>query len=392
MNIALVDPLIGGHHFAFMKLFTESLHKLGHNVIILMPKNELLNNWINNIDNTYYIEYEPIKKVSFPFNKFIEPYKVFKNWKKVNSIIDSFEKEKKIKCHFVFFNWMDFYISNYLPSSFIDLFFSYKWAGLYFHPWYLFDNNLKGKASFRAIDSVFNAKKCIGVAIHDEFLISKLNYRIKNKALLFPEIADDTSPDLNYDLPKDIVNRANGRVIIGLIGLSKRKGTKDLVALSKIADKNKFFFFFAGQIPKNDYSDKDFEEINRVINSSNDNIYYFPQFIEEGAKINSVICAIDILYLVYDNFKSSSNYNTKAAIFKKHAIGTNRFWIGNSMRKYNLGPTVDEGDINQQLKAIELLAEQVKLKDFKNNKFEEYMKIHHVSNLDIKFKELIGKI
>ncbi|MFN7557011.1 MAG: glycosyltransferase family 1 protein, partial [Microcystis sp.] len=45
-TIALVDPLWGGHHPTYLKFFAKTLLELGHEVIVLCPAPEEVNQWI----------------------------------------------------------------------------------------------------------------------------------------------------------------------------------------------------------------------------------------------------------------------------------------------------------------------------------------------------------
>ena len=111
------------------------------------------------------------------------------------------------------------------------------------------------------------------------------------------------------------------------------------------------------------------------------NCFYYPTSLEEGAKINAVIAASDILFLVYNNFRSSSNFSTKAALFKKPVLASGRFWIGAATNTYSMGETVIEETEEKMLMALKELKNQLKHNNFNYSGFENYLKIHQEDRL-----------
>ena len=102
--------------------------------------------------------------------------------------------------------------------------------------------------------------------------------------------------------------------------------------------------------------------------------------------IQRVFCSFDIPFLVYDNFASSSNNLTKAAIFNKLVVASKGYCVGDDVNKYELGLTVEQGNVQQCIDAIYQLKNQSH--DLKP-KFEQYKNIHSKEVLHEKFQELI---
>jgi len=391
-TVVLFDHFIAGHHYAFAKLFAKYLLELRFNVILILPDKS------DEIRKTLVDEgYESDRIYSYKAN--VNPKKISKLglfnyplgtlgfWRRVKCAIRAVEQESGWPINYVFLCWLDTFLSNYLPYQLIDFIFPYKWSGLYFHPWYLYENGLRNKVSISSIDNVLKSKRCVSVGVHDEFIIPILKERIQKKIIHFPEITDSTEPDYSYFLAKELKNKAAGRISVGLVGLSKRKGLLKMFEIAKKADPECYFFFYAGVVPESVYSISELKQIDNYFTSAPENVLYYDSYIEEGSKINAVISVLDILFLIYDNFKSSSNFSTKAAYFRKPVLATNKYWIGRNTAKYNLGETVDEDDSNEAIGALNRLKDKIESGDLTDMKFEEYLKIHKEQMLLQAFKK-----
>ena len=165
-----------------------------------------------------------------------------------------------------------------------------------------------------------------------------------------------------------------------------------MLSLSQIACKDKFFFAFTGPKNFNDLNPAQITEAETYIASQPENCLFHLDFLKEGAEFNAVFSSFDIVFLVYNNFASSSNRLTKASIFKKYAIAPNRFCVGEDVEKYKLGRTVPENDPKEALKAIEILASKIKNNDFSEAQFEYYAQLHSVETLAEKFVAVLDSV
>ncbi len=395
-TVALVDTDNSGHHTAFMRLFAQSLLKLGYRVRIFIPQKELIDKWMDTHCKEYLHNYQSFElKNSYTSYKYLGPFNqafsVLSRWKNVRRYIKQSEKESKIKIDIVFFAWLDSFLANYLHPNLLHFYFPYKWAGLYFHPRHtrLEPACLDKKASFTDVDIVLTSRKCLGVAIHDEGVVKRYEQRLNNKVVLFPEIADDTAPDTEYWLAKEIKAKAKGRIILGEIGLQRHKGMLTLIRLAKIADPDKYFFAFLGSKTYATLSKEEVDEAEDFFNNPKEHIYTYFESIPEGASYNAVFNLFSVILLVYNAFPSTSNRLTKAAIFRKPVIASNRFCIAEDVEKYQLGKTVEEGNHLEALEKIEILLQEINNKTFTFARHEEYSKIHSTSVLLEKFKEIL---
>jgi hypothetical protein len=393
-TVALVDHFVFGHHLAFIKLFSKYLLKCGYRVCIFYPEkeNEIKQYLIHEGNDANHINFYPIdlqkKKVRF-LGSFNHAAATWLLWLETKKAIKKAEHQFDIKVDLVFFAWLDDHLANGLPHQLVDIVFPYRWSGLYFHPWYLYENVGK-RISFSSIDSVLRSKNCVSVGIHDEFVREKLAERISKKVVLFPEIADSTPPDENFELAVELKKKANGRKVVGLVGILKSKGFLTFMQLVQQANPQKFFFFTAGNMNIHDFNEAEEKMVRSFLSDKlPEHCFYYPGSIREGAFINAIINALDVIFIVYNNFRSSSNYNTKAALFRKQVLATNRFWIGEVTSKYGMGEVVEEGNVSEALAALEKLHRKIEGKQLDFKKYELYLQAHGEHVLLQTFKEAL---
>jgi hypothetical protein len=398
-TIVLIDFENGGHREAFMQFFSKSLLELGHKVICIMPDTLPIQHWIaNNVNagahNILFYDKRIINPASTSFGRFNESVSRIIYWKRQKNILSEIEKESNQKIDLVFFNWLDNQMANYLPPFIIDAIFPYKWSGVYFHPviFRIRPHYLDNKTTLSDVDSVFLAKNCIAVTLHDEGILEKYQKRIGKKTMLFPETADGTPPNQQHVLANKIKEKAQNRTIVGIIGLEPHKGAFTLMRLAKIADQSKFFFAFTGVFKSNSLdklSTDEKKEVTDFIANIPNNCIWETGGLQEGEDYNSVFCSFDIIHIVYNNFYSSSNRLTKAAIFNKLVLGSNVGCVGEDVPKYNLGATANENNIEEQYQKLQLLRNNILSNNFPTEQWKNYADKHSTDRLPEKFNEIL---
>lgn len=391
-TVLLIDHSVAGHKYAFAKLFAKYLLKLDFEVILVLPeKTETIHRELTDelghltqYLHTYNISYRAKK---YAVNKLIdEALNAFSNWLSVRKAVNNLIKKQGHKIDLVFFCWLDTYLANYLPHQFIDVIFPWKWCGLYFHPWYLFQTESL-KVSLSSKDNVLLSKNCIGVGVHDDLLATKLSSRIRKPVLYFPEFADASPPFQEHELSSTIIEKAKSKPIVGLIGLAKRKGLLHLLDVIEIDKDKEFFYFLGGDFPTSDYTSSEAERVRYFLDNLPGNILHYPSSIPEGHEINSVISTWDVVFLVYDNFKSSSNFLTKAALLKKLVVGIDSYWIGDNINKYHLGYSVSGLKASETFEKIKLL---VPTPEGMKPNWDGFLDINGEEKLASVFRELLG--
>ncbi len=377
---------------------------MGHRVLCITPDVQAVRSWIEEqhshlSPNIFYFPYD-MKQVTFPTEGGLRKLLLakIKLWRAYASIVRKAGAHFKCKIDLVFFNWLDTMVLNYLHPVFIAPFFRYKFSGIYFHPKLLrlAPEVLQERATVSGIDIVLTSNNCVGVAMHDEGIISGQSYRLNGKkVLLFPEIADDATPDVNHPVYKEIKERAKGRIVVGTLGLEWHKGAGEMMQLAKRMDPDNYFFAFTGPF-ENSYLDhfpSDIaKELKLFLHHPLENVFVKTGNLEEGTEYNSVFAAFDIVYIVYKNFPSASNRLTKAAQLHRLVIADEKYCVGEDVRHYNLGATVNGDDISSIEQGIKSLRDRIVKQDFPYEYWKRYATRNSVDVLEERFRELLDLV
>ena len=401
-TIAFIDIGINGHKMAYMCYHVKIVAELGHTVFCIVPEAEEVEAWIiknhpHLSKNIHYVSFSKHELDFSPKNGFYSTFTTkIKIWRKYCTIINNTIKQFKINIDLVFFNWLDSSLTNYLHPLIIDLIFPYKWAGIYFHPQILrFQPKLlKEKASFSDIDIALTSKNCIAVGLHDEGIIDGQSYRINHKnVLLFPEIADDTPPNAAHKIFREIKEKADGRTIVGILGVEPFKGSAEFMHIAKRMDSSKYLFALTGPYEEFylDYfhNDELAREFKEFITHPPENVYVNLGFLNEGEDYNSVFSAFDIVFIIYKRFPSASNRLTKAAHLKRLVITDEKYCVGEDVRKYNLGIGVNGESLDEIEKGITQLRERILNNDFPLEEWKIYAAKNSIAVLKDRFTEII---
>jgi hypothetical protein len=377
-------------------MFAQALLHLGHRVWIIMPEPAEVDQWVQenctiNLNQFKTFNWQEASSTYNHFGRFKNALSTLQKWKQINNKIEQLVRQQGSSVDLVFFTWLDSYLSNYLHPFVLDRFFRFAWSGLYFHPRHMRLNpeSLGRHPSPSDIDIALTSARCTSIAIHDEGIVHACMWRLSKPAILFPEIADVSPPASDYAPALEVRKRAKGRLVVGMIGQEWRKGTMTLLRLAKMAPVEEFFFVFAGHIHVNSFSEEEKRELQALIDGPGENCYCYMDYVPEGENFNALLCSFDIPFIVYNDFPSSSNILTKSAYFKKFVISSERFCIGEDVKQYDLGLTVEEGNVVSCLKALQELKEKIIKQEYPENSALHYTKIHSVNTLQEKFSETL---
>lgn len=396
-TIALVDTVWNGHHATYLKLFAQTLLELGHEVIVLCPAPAEINQWItincpDKQDHFYSFEIHEPKLVNLPLQSLQIATMKLVRWRQLAQNLRTISSNLCKSIDLTFLAFLDAYVGTYLSPLLIDRIFPYPWSGLYFHPHFL---RLKPKyesmrRGFLNPLSLFNSTYCPTVALLDEGIVEKLKQRINKPIITFPDFADNSPPEMDCNLVKKILLKANGRKIIGLVGgQDKRKGFLTLLRVSQKSNSS-WFFIFIGELIESTFEKKELLEIKSTIQKNPENCLFNLTRIPTESQYNAIIKSCDILYCVQENFLHSSNTLTKAAIFKKPVISGNDHCIGERVKDFNLGYRIEAGNINQCVDLLESVNKEFLINEFSiKPDFESYQKLHSIEQLKSRFQELL---
>lgn len=220
------------------------------------------------------------------------------------------------------------------------------WAGLRFHI---------RPAAEMPTDGWFQSNMFRGFAFLAEDVCMQHRKWFPNKRFeCLPEITTHATCPEGSGLVATLLRHAKGRKIVfygGSIGCSK-----DLATWGKVAaamDPTKWFFCLVGQVYKHDLGRDDIAVVEALSKHPPENMLLHLHYIETECEFNALIAASDVVYAVYKDFPYSSNIITKAAWLEKPVIVSDRFVMGQRVRRYGSGETVPEGDVEAIVQAIE---------------------------------------
>jgi hypothetical protein len=394
-NIVLIDYSLTGHHLSFLRSFSKILLEQGHRVICIAPEVSKVKDWMDlNCESVAHrfhaAEYRHEPRSFKRFGRFNHSASVLQKWKFDASIIQSVSSDLKLKVDLVFYAWIDNQLTNYLPSFILDRVFPFKWSGLYFHPYHLRleQKPLQKKANWRDWDAIFLSNNCKAITIHDQGLVKPFNKRIGKPVIHFPETADDSKPDFNYSIYKKIKSRAKGRKVVGMIGCESHKGTLTLIDVVLKADSKRYFFAFIGMLPQNTYNNQEWKKVEKFIQEDRENCFFHFHPVPEGSAYNAVFCSFDIPFLVYDNFISSSNRLTKAAIFERLVLSSDNFCVGDDVKKYKLGEAIPPKNVEAAIEGLDKIAKRIDSNDLPYDQWKLYRELNSNEMLYERFAEL----
>jgi hypothetical protein len=112
--------------------------------------------------------------------------------------------------------------------------------------------------------------------------------------------------------------------------------------------------------------------------------------IEKDEEFNKLMTLSDVVFIAYYKFYHSSGILTKAAVFHKPVIVSEEYCMGERVKKYRLGLTIPEGDVNRCVEAIRCLCEG---NDYDGNPlqpdFEGYCALHSQERLVAAFENIL---
>lgn len=406
--IALADPNWIGHRETYFREFVLSLHRVGADVAALCPHPERLENYVRHNSPDYegqgrLITEELTEPSRLPLlNKLPhDPVATLRRWQRTAQALKDAQEKAGRAVDFLFLPWLDSYLRAYLNDGLVLRGIDCPWAGLYFRPYHLLNKQVPQTVLQHLAkgDALLSTRSCKGVAVLDETLQPTLSGETGKSVILFPDITDESAPDSEQPFARQIQATAQGRKVIGLIGLERRKGVVTLLQAADLARAagEPWLFVLAGTIRLEEYSWSEQEFIKQHIQRSSErpaghNVLFADELkpVPDGPAYNGVMSTFDILHTAYHDFDGSSNVLTKAAVLHKPVISTQSGCIGHRTDAYQLGISIPQGDAQAYIQAIYAIFKGInKDGSLLQPRYSDYYRQHNRARLDDAMRELI---
>jgi len=404
MLIACIDFSGHGHRLHLMRSIIKTIVEAGHNAICIMDETYPVKKWLdeNCIDvdkNIIYYDYKCIIPTELKWNKRFKDIQIaLQYWKQYNTVLKKIEKENSLTVDIVVINYIDVFLSCLMPHFLQNLFFDYRWAGLYVHTRYMRMFEHLGvqhkKTKISDIDYLFKSEKCIGIGVFDNGINQALEFRLDKKVTLIPDITDVSTDNKVYPLANEIIKMANGRMVVGSIGMSYYTGTLDLIKLAILCRDSDYFFVFCGMFDEAIYQQiqtaEDKELLKKFRQNPSQNCIWKENYLTDEFEYNAVFKTLDVIYMMYPEHYTSSNRLTKVAFFNKLVLASNKFCVGENVINNELGEVAEPGNIRQQAEKLAVIEEKIKERKTPEARRKEYYLQNNEAVFQIRIKEMLG--
>lgn len=346
MNVALVEPLWGGHRPMYLHQFAQVIWELGHQAVIFCPEPGQMTELLaagssGNASRTEVREYIWPPEPSGGYTRWADRQTALQRLKHLHRTMSFYERQARQSLDLAFFSCLDKYAGHYLARMDWNRSFPRPFFGIYYdytrHLSIRRNRNWLRRLYWDPSDAL-HARKCRGLGVFDDALIAPLIARLKNKRILeWPEITDEsyTGPTA---LSRQIIQRANGRRIIGLLGcLSPGKALFDLIDVFNSLPRQDYFLLLAGPLSKEWFPPKELVRFQGFLSCLPENCFIHLESVKDGAEFNALVNICDLMWLATHNFPYSSNRLTKAALFQVPVLVASGGLMARQVLEYNLG-------------------------------------------------------
>ena len=227
------------------------------------------------------------------------------------------------------------------------------WAGVLFHP------RCDERSKRSDVERYFRCRNFRGAGLLNPHKVRVYSHLLPDKAFsLLPDVSETDTLASGSPLLRTLRKHAGGRTVVLLAGtIVPHKGVMALLDVIRRADPTRYFFAIIGEVFWPSFG-KDEVELRIFAQSPPENCFFHLEYLQDERELTSVIAAVDIIYSVYLNAPDSANTLTKASVFEKPLLVSDRYLMGERVRAYNLGLAVAEGDPKSILEGLERLRTQ----------------------------------
>ena len=252
-----------------------------------------------------------------------------------------------------------------------------------------------GPLSTKLLNSVKFESSVRVMCFHDECLMDDFGRQFPKQAIaFFPDATDEAPANPTSHFRDEIIQRAKGRLIVATVGvMDRRKGVITLLrAAEQLPD---CFFVFAGpNVNPGSFDAEERRYFEKAVSEGRENCFFRIERIADDRDFNSFVELSDVIFMAYLGFSQSSNILTKAAVFRKPVIVSDRpGCLEVRTRVFNLGIEVGEGCVKCTVKAIRTLAEQHSTGTLHaGRRYDDFVRIHSREALSKALLSVVEKL
>jgi hypothetical protein len=263
---------------------------------------------------------------------------------------------------------------------------------LYLHPRQFHPAVARPPAEVRELYKLLMDPRMKAIATMNEDVADTISRRLAKPVVTFPEITDEEH-DPNHPLKQRLRRFAGSSPLIVLAGyLGPWKGSYLLARVSLMPEAADLCFAFVGSFSLEAFPSHERKILAQCMNRSDNSLFHLAR-IPDGNCYNAVIDAADVVFCAFQNFRFSSNTQTKAALLERPVIVSEGHLMAERVRKYQLGEIIPEDDPHAALAAIRRITNSYPqwLSD-NAPKWAEYRKAHSHEALKSSFKRLLSSM
>lgn len=319
-----------------------------------------------------------------------DPWRTKERWDDAGRALDEAEAATRWKVDLVYFPYLDSYV-RFLPRPKVPgNSIRRPWSGLYVrnHHHAGPPSLMKTMRVFAKGDALMRSPLCRGIGVLDERFNDRMASYTGQEIISYPDSAAFNLPDEPTPLATRILKEANGRKIVGLIGIERRKGILNLLRVALRADRLELplYFVCAGVYGRDLFTRSEQQFIEGVAETlGGRNLHFDPAAtrIPDEAAFNSLFSTFDVAWTAYEDFPGSSGVLTKAAGFDIPVLATEGHCIASRVERHGIGLSIPEGDSERALDGIQRLTRGVDWKDeLLDLSYEGYRELHRLERLD----------
>lgn len=395
-TIALFEEAWTGHRPIFLKLFNQALLALGYQVITFCPQPQEVEDWIDTHCAPKAGQFQVFKFTRPPASQFaVKKAQRILNavnlWQAARQALETVIQQQGKKPDMVFFCVLDGYLAPGLTQHVVDKLFPYTWSGHYFLPFHLRLNKTFWAAlpALAQPHAALYSRYCPAVVINDEGVADELQQRLKGKkVVVFPDVIDVAEVEPDFPLLAQIKRKARGRKIVGLLGSqSRRKSLFTLVETAQTMASEDVFFVFGGPLYPKTFTAKEHSKLFEILSRNLENCFFYFDVLPE-TEMNALMSLCDIVFAAYEKSPHSSGTLIRAAALRKPVIVSKHYCMDERVRKFNLGISVNEGNVTECIDALRYLAQH----PLENPDFKGYQALHSASHFPAAFKQLMDAL